>query len=423
MVLNQDLRHENRLASGIFSAVKIAYLSPVGTIGGAEMCLLDVLSSLRASRTEIEPVVLLGSDGPLRNEVESLGIRCEVMPLPGAVASLGDAGATTFGRKAALLRKGMVSALESRKYARGLKRWLARERPDIVQTNGMKMHLLGTWTVPRSVPVIWHFHDYLSNRALMARLLRLVARSSVRVVAVSQSVASDIEMTLRSKIAVQTIHNAVDVERFSPGLGNPVALDRAADLSPAEKPIVRVGLVATFANWKGHDVFLEAIARIPADRPARFYIIGGPIYQSNGSQVDLEGLKQRAKALGVADRVGFTGFQADPAAVLRSLDVVVHASTRPEPFGRVIVEGMACGKAVVAMSEGGTAELFRSEEEALGCPPRDPDALARVIMRFIDDSQLRDRLGQAARRAMLARFDRTRLATEWNSVYDRATHP
>ena len=107
--------------------------------------------------------------------------------------------------------------------------------------------------------------------------------------------------------------------------------------------------------------------------------------------------------------------------MLRSLDVVVHASTRPEPFGRVIVEGMACGASVVAMNEGGAAELFIDEVDALGCPPRNVAELARVMIRLIDDLGLRARLGSAGRSAALARFDRTRLGQEWAPIYNRAT--
>jgi glycosyltransferase involved in cell wall biosynthesis len=84
----------------------------------------------------------------------------------------------------------------------------------------------------------------------------------------------------------------------------------------------------------------------------------------------------------------------------------------------VIVEGMACGRAVVAIRDGGAAELFEDEVTALGCPPRDPDCLARAITRLVADPDLRRRLGLAGREAALARFDRQRLAEEWNHVYE-----
>jgi glycosyltransferase involved in cell wall biosynthesis len=142
------------------------------------------------------------------------------------------------------------------------------------------------------------------------------------------------------------------------------------------------------------------------------------LYRTSGSQWTLDALRARAVALGLAGRVGFTGYQADPAAALRALDVVVHASTQPEPFGRVIVEGMACARAVVAVATGGAAELFEPEVNALGCPPGDAGALAIAIARLVEDPDLRARLGAAGRQAALERFDRRRLADEWAALYE-----
>ena len=339
--------------------------------------------------------------------------------MPGGFARLGDAGSNGAARALALAARGLAATSGVLAYRSRLARRLRDERPALVHANGMKMHVLAAWAAPRGVPVVWHLHDYLGTRPAMARLLRASARRGVQAVAVSDSVADDARATLRGRVPVRAIHNAVDLDRFHPGPGDGPALDRAAGLAGAPAGTVRVGLVATFANWKGHELFLDAAARVPAGAPARFYVVGGPIYQTSGSQVSMDDLKARAARLGLGDRVGFTGHQPDPAAALRALDVVVHASTRPEPFGRVIVEGMACGRAVIAMAEGGAAELFADGEDALGCPPRDPAALAAVIGRLIEDPGLRDRLGRAGRASAEVRFDRARLADAWAAVYDR----
>jgi len=63
--------------------------------------------------------------------------------------------------------------------------------------------------------------------------------------------------------------------------------------------------------------------------PAVIYIVGGPIYLTLGSQFSVAELRGRAAALKIAERVGFIGFQSRPADVYRALDIVVHASTRP----------------------------------------------------------------------------------------------
>ena len=102
---------------------------------------------------------------------------------------------------------------------------------------------------------------------------------------------------------------------------------------------------------------------------------------------------------------------------MRALDVVVHASTQPEPFGLVIAEGMACGRAVIVSDGGGAAELVTVGENALSHPPGDADSLAGCIMRLATNSGLRRRLGQGGRSTAEHRFDRARLATELVPLY------
>lgn len=408
--------------------MKIVYYHTTAALGGAELCLLDVLTALRAARPEWPLSVLLGDEGPLQSEVEALGVPCATLPLPGRIARLGDAGLSGAGEDTRSTRSGRLrllahapgAALASAAYLRRLKRALAAAHPDRLQTGSMKAHVLAAWARPRGVPLVWHLHDYLSARPVMARLLRWSARRGVTVVAVSQSVAADAAQALGPRVPVRAIYNAIDLERFAPGLGDGRALDIASGLPEAPVGTVRVGLVATFAKWKGHGVFLEAAARVASTvrRPCRFYVVGGPLYRTAGSQWTLDELRAQAKALGLAGRVGFTGYQADPAAALRALDVVVHASTQPEPFGRVIVEGMACGRAVVAVPNGGAAELFEPEVNALACPPGDAESLASAITRLIADPDLRARLGAAGRQAALERFDRRRLADEWAGLYE-----
>jgi glycosyltransferase involved in cell wall biosynthesis len=400
--------------------LKLVYFNTTGTLGGAEMCLLDILATLGPARPDWHLSVLLGEEGPLRQQIEALGVACEVLPLPGNLARLGDAGLSGAQRTLRLAARGPSAAWATASYLRLLKRTLRAAAPDRIQTIAMKAHVLAAWARPKRVPVVWHLHDYISPRPVMARLLRYSARPGVMAVGVSHSVAADAQQALGGRVPVRTIVNAIDLEDFSPGAADARALDAAAGLPPAEQGTIRVGLVATFARWKGHEVFLEAITRLqaqPLPFPCRFYIVGGPIYRSAGSQYTLEELREKAGALGLNGQLGFAGYQAQPAQALRALDVVVHASTRPEPFGRVIVEAMACGKAVIAIQHGGAAELIDNGTTALGCPPNDPDALARAIGQLVADPDLRHRLGTAGRQVALERFDRRRLAEEWAAVH------
>ena len=389
--------------------MRIVYLNPVGRLGGAETSLREVLASVRAAEPGWDLWLLLGEDGPLAQNARDLGVRVFVKPYPASLARLGDSGGW------AALTRLLKAAGSSAKYARSLALWLREIDPDIVHSNGFKMHMLGAWTRPRRSRLIWHIHDYVSPRRLMRWLLRPFRKACTLAIVNSRSVAHDVERVLPG-LRIVPIYNAIDLNRFTPD-GDRLDLDAKAGLTPAAPGTVRVGLIATFAVWKGHKIFLEALARLSPGTPVRGYIIGGPIYQTAGSQWSVQELHQTAERLAVARQVGFTGFLEDTPAAMRSLDVIVHASTEPEPFGMVIIEGMACGRAVIASQAGGAAELFVDGESALAHPPGDSAELARQIERLSRDEGLRRSLGQAGRANAEKMFDGKRLADELRAVY------
>jgi glycosyltransferase involved in cell wall biosynthesis len=437
--------------------MKILFYQTEGRIGGAEMSMLDVLAEIRRARPDWPLFVVLGAEGPIQTEIEAMGVGCEVVALPGRASRLGDAGAIRSFDRLATLGKMIAAAPATLGYVAKLRRAFDRLRPDLIQTNGMKAHVLAARAARSGTPILWHIHDYVSSRPIMSILLnkearRRAARGGLIVITESRSVAADAERSLAKArgVLIRAIHNAVDVDRFSPGseesrVQAAAALDRAAGFGPAPEGTVRVGLIATYAIWKGHEVFLEAASMLDFSRPIRLYIIGGPIYRSTGSQHTVEALRDRIDVLGLRDRVGLTGHIADPAAAIRGVDVVVHASVRPEPFGRVIVEGMACGKAVIVsvpaddwktvdstrrdlepdsgviepkVSASGATELFRHGIDAFGVPAGDPSALAAAIDRLASDHELRNKLANEGRRAAIDRFDRRKLAEKWLPLYD-----
>jgi glycosyltransferase involved in cell wall biosynthesis len=322
-------------------------------------------------------------------------------------------GAAQLGRRTATLVR---AAAATRRYGAAVGALLAELGPDVVHTNGFKMHVLAARSAPAGLPIVWHLHEYLTPRPLSRRLLRHHVRRAAAVVANSHSVEADLRQALGSAAPVTTIYNAVDLDEFSPD-GPAIDLDRLAGLPPAPAGVCRVGLMATFARWKGHDVFLRAVQQ--ASAPLRGYVIGGPVYDTAGSQLTIDELKAQARALGIADRVGFTGFVDRPAPALRALDVVVHASTEPEPFGLVIAEGMACGRPVIVSRAGGAAELVEEDVDALAAAPGDAAALARAIDRAAGDPALRTRLSAAARRTAAQRFDPAAFVGRFVDLYAR----
>lgn len=398
--------------------MRILYLNPAGAqLGGAEMSLLDLIASLRAAKPDWSFHLVASSDGSLVDEARALGADSRVLKFPPALARIGDAGidvnsfASTLG---ALIRAVPATA----HYIRSLRDVIKSIAPDLIHTNGFKMHVIGGWANFVDAPLVWNIRDYVKARKIMSPLVWAHSRWCSGIITNSRSVADDVATCSTARIF--TVYDAVDLARFSP-CGECADLDELSNMPPAGHKTVRIGLVGTLARWKGHGVFLEAISKLSNEPRFRAYVVGGPIYATQGSQYSIGELRSLARRMGIADRVGFTGHVKNPAAVYRALDVVVHASTKPEPFGRTIAEAMACGRAVVVSELGGAAEIISRGVDVLTHIPGDAASLADSITRLINDSSLRHRLGRHARASAERRFNLNRLADEVGRIYESVT--
>jgi glycosyltransferase involved in cell wall biosynthesis len=412
--------------------MRIVYLNPIAALGGAERSLLDMMAAVRKADSSAELHLIVLADGPLIGHAERLGIQTTCVPMPPAMLKVGDSVLRDRRGLHGMLtavRQGAAAAWGVWRYARRLRECLSALRPDVIHSNGIKCHILtrligkrlGRVSDHAPARVVWHLRDFLSCRPLMVHGLRWASSRTCCGIAISRAVGEDGQEVL-PHVPIEVIYNGIDTDYFCPGPGDGQRLDQLAGLRESGPNTVRVGLVATFARWKGQDVFLEAVARTVRDRPlpvGRFYIIGGPIYRTNGSQFCESEFRKRARSLGIDEHVGFIGFQEDMAGIYQALDIVVHASTQPEPFGRTIVEAMACGKPVIVSHAGGAAELYEQGYDAVGVPPRDPAALASALHQLMDDPSSRQRIGANARLTAVHHFNRERLGRQVIELYRR----
>ena len=446
--------------------MKIVYLNPVGALGGAERSLLDMMASVRQAMPSADLSLIVGNPGLLIEEAQKIGVRVVPLLMPPDLVELGDsrwrderhcqvsmANCKTqiSNLQFAFCNLQLLSciprvSLATCDYLRRLRNTFTALRPDLVHSNGIKFHLLARLAARQSWPVIWHIRDFLSLRPLVGRFLRwgtMLSRStdssfparlmrrarndesalprSLAGIVISRAVEQDVQSVL-GPLPIEMIYNAIDTQLFSPGSGDGAKLDELAGLPSAEPGTLRVGLVATFARWKGHELFLQAASQFVRNSPdsrVRFYIIGGPIYSTRGSQYSEPELRRKASELGLPGRLGLIGFQQNPTDIYRALDVVVHGSTQPEPFGRTIVEAMACGKPVIVSEAGGARELFTPDHDAVGYPPGNVSALTRRIKELVDAASFRSHLADNARRTAVVRFDRARFGPQILAAYRR----
>lgn len=398
----------------------VLFLSGSAELGGAERSLLDIMSSLRLARPSWRLHLVTPADGPLVHDARAIGATAAALPFGPALARLGEPMAGGGADLAHLVLRAARTAGPVAAYARRLRARLRTIAPDVIHTHGLKAHLFAAWVNPGRARVLWHLHDYVGRRPTSAVVLRRSIHRCAGIIANSHSVADDARAALGDAVPVTPVLNGIDLARYTPE-GPRLDLDRGVrrgDGRALTAGTLRVGLLGTFGRWKGHATFLQACARLSPDLRVHGYIIGAPLYATDASQYTLDELKAYATSLGIADRVTFTGYLPQADRALRALDIVVHASTEPEPFGLVIAEAMACGRPVIVADAGGAREIVRPDIDAVTHPPGDAASLAARIGELAGDPARRSRLGRAARAAAVQRFDRTRLAADLVPVYE-----
>jgi glycosyltransferase involved in cell wall biosynthesis len=233
-----------------------------------------------------------------------------------------------------------------------------------------------------------------------------------RYIVCSQAVKSHLVNVLgipEGKLAY--IYDPVDTDIFHPNVP-PADLERLFGIPRGRKVFAIFGRLV---RWKGHPVFLRA-ARLVLDAvpDAHAMIVGnltdlGPAYA--------EELRALTRELGITDRVTFAGYRSDIAPLMRACEVLVHASTTPEPFGTVVLEGMACGRPYVAMEEGGPAEMIESGTHGLLVPASEPEAMARAIITILTEPATAAAFGAAARARCVERFSAPIIARRHLELY------
>lgn len=384
----------------------ILFLDHTAQMSGGEVALFNLVTAL--DRARFKPLVVLASDGPLATKLREAGVETHVLPLDPSVvgARKGGLGASS------VLRLAQAARLAG--YVLRLARWARTHRVDLIHTNSLKADVYGGLAGRLAgIPVLWHVRDHINGEYLPAPVavaFRVLARwLPTAVVAISDSTRRCLQT--RPGQPVKVVHDGCAPHWF----GVPAPADTGA------APVV--ALIGRVAAWKGQHVFLRAAARVRERHPeARFWIVGSAMF---GEDEYERGLHALVAELDLKDRVEFLGFRDDVPALMAGLDVVVHASTLGEPFGQVVIEGMAAARPVVATDGGALPEIVTSGETGLLVPPGDDAALARALLTLLGDSGYARALGLAGRERVRERFTIASTRDRLQTLYDQvlATPP
>ena len=385
--------------------------------GGAVICLRHLVKQLDRSR--FKPLVVTGRNSPQYREIAQ---DADWRHLP-------DRRIDVVGLRRQLEQSSWTQHIPG---LTGLLNQVLARADDLFNFLPFFLHLL--WVAWRFKADLIHANnDPLSNRAamLVGKLLRIPIVCHVRgdqngsrlmawaytlpdhFISVSNWVAKSMQEKVQvppEKISV--IYDGIALEK----------LDLKADgnefrrLHQIPADAYAVGLVGLLIPWKGQALFLDAAKLLRDKIPnLKMVIVGG----TPDDCVSYEALlRQRVVQEQLDDIVIFTGHVAQMEQVYNGLDVVVSASTSPEPLGTVVIECMAMGRPLIGPNHGGAAEMMEHNKTGLLFTPKDAESLATEIERFYRDSRLQLQLGYNARLHALETFAVSSHADKIQTLYD-----
>ncbi len=346
--------------------MKIMIVMPLGEQrGGGELTLLHLMQ--QGQNMGISWLVIFLVDGPMVTQIRALGVEVFVVP----------------GGRMREIHVVMRAIFKIASIAR-------REKADLIFSWLGKAHLYSSLAaILAGKPALWFQQGLPSKNSRVDRLATLLPAAGI--FTCSQT-SADAQAALSPKRQTVVVYPGVELERFDPTILSS-SKDLRSSLGLPPKGAI-IGIVGRFQRWKGIHVLIEAMPTILEKHPDTTCVVVGGKHSLEAEYPDF--IDERIAALGLKNRVVLAGMQSNVQEWMQAMDIVVHASDR-EPFGLVVIEAMALGKPVIAGDSGGPTEIITNGINGLLAPYGDSDALAKAVIRYLDDPQYAGEVGVRAR--------------------------
>jgi glycosyltransferase involved in cell wall biosynthesis len=380
-------------------------------VGGAQEVVRTLAENLE--KAGCRSVVVTFKDGPLRTDIERLGIPVEILPS----------------------RRYSVSALpqfisDTLRTRRILLSLVKKYNVDVIQTHLLRSYdfLVLSLRTQTDAQIYWTFHnarfdlreEHLARQKWLFKpkrwghhtLYSLGARGVDRLIAVSEEVKVSIMKTLPAipRDRIVAISNSVDVNRYGDRSGR-AALRLELGLNEEHKVAV---MVATFKEQKGHRFLLEAMQAVVSQRPDLKVLFAGDGELRTA-------LQERALELRLENNVFFLGNRADISALLAASDYFILPSLW-EGLPMALIEAMASGLPVIATRVSGTNQVMVHGETGLLVEPGNSSELAQAILKMASDPSMARQMGRAARQRVEVHFGAQKQAREYLDLFNSGSN-
>ncbi|MCH8028883.1 MAG: glycosyltransferase family 4 protein [Candidatus Dadabacteria bacterium] len=401
------------------SLKKVLFINHSIRDGGPGRSMFYIMKYL--DRTKIAPYVLVPKHDIFSEQMESLGLRGNVIVDPrfpenimrGVFSDNNASGADRRFRTSGLKKGvsiflnvlGLLSLILTSPFL------LRGRRVDVIYCNGTLAKITGALIgLLNRRPVIWHVRN-IQQTAAMKLTMRALSRLRVvrRIICVSEAAAMQFSF-VRDKVRV--INNGVDTEEFSPGAIKGELRDRYK----FTKNTIVVGSVGRIVPRKGYEFLISAALEVKKQlteseqKRVKFVIVGDTPHFFRLNHLDY--LKELVKKYGLDDVVIFTGYKSDVRPYLKDFDIFVIPSNYPDPFPRVVIEAMAFSLPVIGFKQGGITEAVEGGITGFLLNSEGSEKMGESIMELIGNPKRRKAMGKAGRLRVEARFQASIITTK-----------
>lgn len=380
---------------------KVLFVNHIAQITGAESSLLCLFRKL--DRSKVMPFLACPGDGALARAAADLDVKVWEIPFRRLKGKFASTDVQQMFTNLPLILDRLCTIIRE-------------EDINILHANSTSAQLYcGPAANLTSTRVCWHLRRVTLQGEI--HLQTAASFAAHKVVVVSEAVKK-FALGFMPEDQIVKIYNGIDMDYWNPPQLAELAsaFRREFNLSDTQ-PLV--GMTSNFFPHKRQEDFIRAAAKILRRFPdARFVLLGDDLFNDNPEYKKM--LTEIIKQLDLEDKLFFGGYRQDVRGALAAMDVFVLPSAH-ESFGRCAIEAMAMGKAVVAASADGPAEIIEDGWSGLLVAKSSQDKLADAIVRLLSDNDLRAEIGGAAKREVAARFDARRIAAQHELLYNSLT--
>lgn len=383
-----------------------------GTIGGSFYSLFYLVDGL--DKSKYDPVVVFYQEHSLLPLFQEAGIKTEIFSLPKPIHI------SLFSKGAFSIFRGPVKTLQSAiNFYRFFIRQSLRYRKYITKNKIELVHLNNTilrnhnWMLAAKLSGIKCVTHERGVNNHFPYLARFFARHIDAIVCISGAVEDNLKKQGMDSGQLVKIFNGIDPDCVI------VEKKRSEILATYNIPESSsvIGIVGNIRGWKGQEVVVRAVARIKEKYPDIRCLIVGDYSENERDYYD--SLKTIIDELEITENIIFTGYQSNVASFMNAMEIVIHASILPEPFGRVLIEAMALSKPLIGSSEGAVPEIVVKGETGEMFKSGDDNELACSVISLLNDPEKRKKMGENGRIRLNNEFHIKRNVELTQEMYQR----